>query len=353
MGSLEPAPPEKWYALAKKLEAALAGQLSLEGPDPLVEEMVAKVRRRGKGAKRQAPAERDEVVEVRVDAVAVEEAREAGPVHVANQFWERLCMEEVLAEAGLNEKARQLTKVMVLNRLINPAAEHGMPEWVNSTALEDIMGVSLSSLRDDALYRNLDRLYPAQEAIEAGLRAREVNLFNLDSTIYLYDLTSTYFEGQCPKNEEAKRGYSRDKRPDAKQVLVGLVVDRDGFPIMHEVFEGNRADRGTVGAMLDALEKRQGRKEGATVVVDRGMASRENLLLIMSRGYHYVIAARQAERDRWLEEFEEEEGFTEVRREPSSTNPYQKKTRVEVKKKEYGGQVYVLVVSEERAAKDR
>ncbi|MGB9663200.1 MAG: IS1634 family transposase [Moorellaceae bacterium] len=290
---------------------------------------------------------------MKVDGVRVEEAREAGPVHVANEFWTRLGMEEVLAEAGLAERARKLTKVMVLNRLINPASEHGMPGWVNTTALEDIMGTSLSSLADDALYRNLDRLYLVREQIEAGLRRREENLFSLDNTIYLYDLTSTYFEGQCPKNGEAKRGYSRDKRPDCKQVLVGLVVDREGFPFMHEVFEGNRADSTTVGDMLDALERRQGKKEGVTVVVDRGMADRDNLELIKSRGYHYVVAARQSERDRWLSEFEEEEGFQEVSRLPAITNTHQKKSHVEVKKKESDGEIYVLVISEERKAKDR
>jgi len=352
LGSLEPGPPEQWHALAKRLEAALAGQLSLGQPDPLVEGIVARARKRGQKAKRTAPTQDGEVVAVKVEAVAVEEAREAGPVHVANQFFRRLGMEEVLAQAGLNERARELTKVMVLNRLISPSSEHSMPLWVNTTALEDIMGVRLSDLRDDALYRNLDRLHPMQEQIEAGLRAREVDLFSLDSTIYLYDLTSTYFEGQCEKNEEAKRGYSRDRRPECNQVLVGLVVDREGFPIKHEVFEGNRADSTTLGAMLEALERSQGKKEGVTVVVDRGMADRRNLELIKSRGYHYVVAARQAERDRWLGEFEEE-GFVGVSRVVSATNAYQRKSRVEVKKKECEGQLYVLVISQERAAKDR
>ncbi|HPZ77280.1 MAG TPA: IS1634 family transposase [Thermosynergistes sp.] len=352
LGSLEPGPPEQWHALARKLEAALSGQLTLDEPDPSVEEIVAKAKKRGKRTKRQIQKE-GEIVEVRVDAVAAEDAREVGPVHVANQFWMRLGMEEVLTESGLDKKSCELTKVMAFNRLINPASEHGMPAWANATALEDIIGIDLSTLKDDALYRNLDRLYPAYVQIESSLRAREVNLFNLECTIYLYDITSTYFEGRCVKNGEAKRGYSRDKRPDAKQVVVGLVVDREGFPIMHEVFEGNRADCTTVGAMLDALERRQGKKEGLTVVVDRGMADSKNLELIRSRNYHYIVATRQGERDRFLCEFEDEEGFVEVKRLTSATNPYQKKSQVEVKKKECGGEFYVLVVSEERASKDR
>lgn len=182
-----------------------------------------------------------------------------------------------------------------------------------------------------------DKLIPAQAQIESSLRVREVSLFNLDCTVYLYDITSTYLKGKCPKNDEAKRGYSRDKRPDCKQVLVGLVVDREGFPIMHEVFEGNRSDSTTIGAMLDALEERQGKKEMITVVVGRGMASEDNLDLIKSRGYHYVVASRQGERDRLLCEFEDKGGFVEVVRLPSATNPYQKKSHVEVKKKECGG----------------
>ena len=166
---------------------------------------------------------------------------------------------------------------MTLNRLIFPLSEHAMPDWMRHTALADILPLDFSALHDDALYRNLDRLHPNRDAIERHLAEREKTLFNLDDTLYLYDLTSTYFEGEVSSNPQAKRGYSRDKRGDAKQVLVGLVLDRDGFPKAHEIFDGNRQDRTTVGEMLDSLEKRVGRKPGATVVVDRGMAYDEDL----------------------------------------------------------------------------
>jgi len=118
---------------------------------------------------------------------------------------------------------------------------------------------------------------------------------------------------------------------------MGLVVDREGFPIMHEVFEGNRSDGTTLGTILYALEERQGKKEMITVEVDRGTASEDNLDLVKSRGYSYVVASRQGERDRLLCEFEDEGGFVEVVRLPSATNPHQKKSHVEVKKKECGG----------------
>jgi len=111
----------------------------------------------------------------------------------------------------------------------------------------------------------------------------------------VYDLTSSYFEGQAESNPQAKRGYSRDKRPDCKQVLVGLVLDGEGFPKAHEVFEGNRQDRSTVEEMLESLEKRTSKKPGSTVVVDRGMAYDENLKQIRARGHHYIVAPRQPE----------------------------------------------------------
>jgi transposase len=142
-----------------------------------------------------------------------------------------------------------LTEAMTLNRLICPSSEHAMPDWIRRTAMADILKEDFSPLQEDALYRNLDRLHPNREPIERALAEREKTLFNLDDTIYLYDLTSTYFEGQAAANPQAKRGYSRDKRPDCKQGVVGLVLDGDGFPKAHEIFDGNIQDRSSVKTM--------------------------------------------------------------------------------------------------------
>jgi transposase len=183
-------------------------------------------------------------------------------------------------------------------------------------------------------------------------RSRERSLFNLDATIYLYDLTSTYFEGLAAKNGKAKRGYSRDHRPDCKQVVVGLVVNRDGFPITHEIFAGNVQDRASLAIMLDRLGERIGLKQGATVVLDRGMAYDDNLAELKARKLHYVVASRQPERDRWLADFEDTDGFAPVRRQPSLLNPAQKKTAIEVKTRVEDEHTYVLCRSEQRIAKD-
>ena len=146
------------------------------------------------------------------------------------------------------------------------------------------------------------------------------SVFNLDATIHLYDLTSTDFEGQCVRNAKAERGCSRDHRPDCKPVVVGLVVSREGFPITHEVFAGNAQDRTTLAAMLDRLTERAGLKQGSTVVVDPGMAFDDTIAEIKQRRLNDVVASRQPERDRWLGDFEDTEGFTPAPRQPSPLN---------------------------------
>lgn len=351
LGSLAPAPVAQWRGLAQKLSSALAGQTTLV-PDPAVEVLAAQTRPT-RSRSRPAPAGAADVVAIHTDRVQTEAPREAGPVHVGHQMWQALALDRILAAAGLSARTRQLTELMTLNRLVNPAAEHAMPDWIRRTALGDILATDFTTLADDALYRNLDRLHPQRAPIERALAEQERTLFNLDDTVYLYDLTSTYFEGQCPRNPQAQRGYSRDHRPDCKQVVVGLVLDRDGFPKAHEVFDGNRVDRTTVAAMLTTLEVRTGRRGGATVVVDRGMAFADTLKEITDRGHHYLVASRQAERTPHLDAFEDATGWAEVIRQPSPRNPGQKKSRVEIKRQVVAGEVHILCRSEGRTAKDR
>ena len=262
----------------------------------------------------------------------LEQPRPAGHIHVGREFWKRLGLDEILKSLGFSPSLVNLTCAMTLNRLIHPAAEYAMPDWIRSTAMADILGVDFTKLVDDPLYRNLDRLHPHRAAIESALAEREQSLFDLGNTILLYDLTSTYFEGKAALIPKAKRGYSRDHRPDCKQVVVGLVIGREGFPRAHEIFEGNIQDRKSLTTMLDLLEKRVGIPEGATIVVDRGMAYAENIAELQRRKLHYLVAASQKERDRLLAEFETSDSFEEVIRQPSPRNPNQKKSTVRIKK---------------------
>jgi len=352
LGRLEPGPRDHWLALAHKLETALSGQSSL-GLDPETEQLIERVRAQAKKPPVQGGASGEDVQRVRVDLVATTDARPAGAIHVGHQMWKRLGVDQVLADAGLTEATCKLTEAMVLNRLIRPASEHAMPDWMGRTAIGDILGLQTRQLSDTALYRNLDRLHPKRAVVDTALAARERSLFQLDDTIWLYDLTSTYFEGACPVNPQAERGYSRDNRSDCKQVVVGLVVNRDGFPIAHEIFDGSRTDKTTVDAMLEKLEGRRATRGPATVVVDRGMAFDENLAQIKARHHHYLVATRQGERLECVEDFLDPAGWEEVIRESSPTNPFQKKSRVWIKRKVEGEELLVLCRSEGRLEKDR
>ena len=353
LGDLTPQPRDEWLKLARKIEDALIGQSDLlDADDPAIGHMVGRMRARRRNhvsadAERAPPvsapyAGGGALIKVDLSRVSTERHREAGPVHVGHQFWQRLDLDRILCHCKLSRAVRRLACAMTLNRLIAPSSEHAMPDWIRRTALADILGVDFDGLEEDPLYLVLDKLHPHRAAIEAALVARERSLFNLDTTIYLYDLTSTYFEGQCARNAKAKRGYSRDHRPDCKQVVVGLVVNREGFPITHEVFAGNTQDCTTLATMLDRLTERAGLKEGSTVVVDRGMAFDDNIAEIKRRKLNYVVASRQPERDRWLGDLDDTEGFTPVLRERSPLNPGQKKTAIEVKACADGQHTYVL-----------
>lgn len=338
LADLAPRPPEQWLALARKLQDALTGQLSLPGladEDPELQQLKLVL-----PVQAAPPVDLDtnssttspgDLVSVHIDRVTYEPPRPAGHIHVGLEFWKRLGLDDILKSLGFSPWLVSRTCAMTLNRLIHPAAEYAMPDWIRSTAMADILSVDFARLPDDPLDRNLDRLHPHRAAIESALAEREQSLFNLGNTILLDDLTSTYFEGKAALIPKAKRGYSRDHRPDCKQLVVGLVIGREGFPRAHEIFEGNTQDRRTLTTMLDSLEKRVGLPEGSTIVVDRGMAFAENIAELRRRKLHYVIAAGQKERDRLLAEFETVDGFEEVIRQPSPRNPGQKKSSVRVK----------------------
>lgn len=348
LGKLDPGPREEWLELAERIQASLSGQPSLF-VDSRVNDVVARVRegrkRDGNGATSEESAVPD-VVSVKPGGVQIQDIREVGPLHVGHQMWQRLQMDAVLKAAGLSAPARALTEVMTLNRLLWPCSELAMVAWAQRTAVSDLLGQDISKLNADRFYRNLDKLHAKRTQIEAELHARERSLFNLQGSLVLYDLTNTYFEGQVLATPKAKRGHSKEQRSDCKLVALGLMLDGDGFPIGHEIFDGNTQDGRTVEAMLDALEQRTGRAGGSTVVMDRGMASEENLALVRSRQHHYLVAGFQNQRGSFQDEFEALEGWTELM-------PSAMKCPIRIKRVERGGVVHLLCVSPARAEKDR
>ena len=195
-----------------------------------------------------------------------------------------------------------MSLALVLWRLCEPSSELHMEEHLyDKSPLGDLLGISEDKMNDDRLYRALDNLLPHKVALEKHLKGRLGELFNLEYDLLLYDVTSVYFEGEAADNEQAKRGYSRDHRPDCKQVCIALVVSREGLPLGYEVFNGNRHDATTVEDIVTKIESQYGRA-GRIWVMDRGMLSEDNLEFLQSRKRRYIIGTPKSQ----LKNFEQE-----------------------------------------------
>ena len=182
-----------------------------------------------------------------------------------------------------------MAAVLVLCRLCQPSSELHIAEHLyKQTALADLLGVTPEKINDDRLYRSLDRLFVHKDALQVFLKNQLGNLFDLKYDLLLYDVTSTYFEGQANANPKAQRGYSRDSRPDCKQVCIAMVVTREGIPLGYETFAGNRADVTTVEAIVQTMEDRYGRADRIWAM-DRGMVSQENLEFLREGGRRYIV----------------------------------------------------------------
>jgi transposase len=235
----------------------------------------------------------ERVVQVVLDRVRWERPRDFGEVFLAQHVWELLGLDEVLSErmpSGDEEIPWPVMAfILTAARLIAPSSELAIEEqFYPRTALEDICGVAEEKVNKDRLYRALDQLLPHKAALEGHLKARLGALFGEPFDILLYDLTSTYFEGLAEANPGAKRGYSRDHRPDCVQIVIGLVVSRSGLPLGYEVFHGNQAEPTTLEGMMAKMEALYG-KASRIWVFDRGVASERNLEALRRSGGLYLV----------------------------------------------------------------
>jgi transposase len=232
-------------------------------------------------------------VRVDVSKVRVENVRQFGGPWLALELVRRLKLEEFLKRVlprGQEQVPWSLTAlVLVIARLCDPSSELYIAEqWYPKTALPDLLGVPAARIDDNRLYRGLDELLPHKAAFETHLKNRLGELFELEYDLLLYDLTSTFFEGKAAANPLAQRGYSRDQRPDCKQVCIALVVSRCGMPLGYEVFVGNTADVTTVQTIVTTMEARYGKSQRVWVM-DRGMVSEENLEFLRQEKRQYIV----------------------------------------------------------------
>ena len=250
-----------------------------------------------------------EQVTVKVRGVRVSGTTDFGDVWLGLLLWRMLGLDELfgrLMPKGREEIAWDLlTAVLVLARFCEPSSERHIAEaWYPRTVLPGLLGVPGEQVYVQRLYRALDVLVEHKDAVEKHLKARLGGLFDVQYDLLLYDVTSTYFEGQANRNPQAKRGHSRDHRPDCKQVCIGLVVAPDGLPLGYEVFDGNRNDVTTLPEIVECMEAKYGRARRIWVV-DRGMVNEENLAFIRDRGGHYVVGTPRSMLKRYEKELTE------------------------------------------------
>ena len=237
------------------------------------------------------------VVRVRLDTIGWSNGRRFGDIWLARWLWQLLELDKIIARHVPQDKETvapaDLVAIEVINRLCQPCSEFALAEhWYAATGLEDLLGVPDAVVTKDRLYHTLDQLLAAQEKIENALKERFGTLFQLDYDLLLYDLTSTYFEGLAAENKLARRGYSRDHRSDCQQVIVALVVTRDGFPLAHYTWPGNTQDLQTVQRIVKAIEARFG-QSNRVWVMDRGMISDDALEFLGAPGRRYLLATRR------------------------------------------------------------
>jgi transposase len=295
------------------------------------------------------PPEGDEgVARVRLDEVRLERSRRFGDCFLGLELWKRLGLDrfwEPLLDRPddpADVPWSRIAALLAINRLCAPGSELAIEErWYPSTALDDLLGIEEGKINDTRLYRCLDRLLPHKTRLERHLSDRYGELFRAEFDVLLYDLTSSYVEGAAEKDPMMRRGYSRDHRPDCKQVIIALIVNAEGFPFSYETFDGNRPDVATVETVLRMVERKYGRARRVWVF-DRGVVSEENLDALRRRGGRYLVGTPRSK----LKQFEKqllEGGWEQVRPE----------VEVKLVPTPQGEETYILCRSAARRAKEQ
>ncbi len=294
---------------------------------------------------RELPADAVDGAQVRLSGLELRRPRVFGNCWLACELWQQLGLDEFwrqrLPPGRETVGWEKVLRLLVVNRLLDPGSEFRVHrQWYVDSAMDELLESRFSVAEKDRLYRCLDRVLEHKQELFVFLRQRWADLFAADFEVLLYDLTSTYFEGEMEQNLKAKRGYSRDGRPDCLQLVIALVVTPDGFPLAYEVLSGNTADCATLGDFLKKIETTYG-KARRVWVMDRGIPT-EAMLKEMrepERQTFYLVGTPKGRinqhEKKWLD------------------LPWQKvRDSVEVKLYEHEGELYVLAKSSGRQAKE-
>jgi len=342
-------PTSEWRKLAFALEEKLSGQESLIN-DEKIAAAAASVMRNYDFYKARKKKEqlRTNFLTIDLEKVATSECRSLGPELVANNAWEALCLDDVLKNAGLKRKNIELAKAVILSRLISPSSELATLNFIkNRSSAAEIINTDLLDVKKDSVYEIADILLYHKEKIEKLLRQKEETLFDKKPTLFLYDLTNTYFEGECRANSIAKRAKSKEKRDDCPLVSLALLVDSAGYPLFSQVYQGNASEPLTLSGILDRLEadcQKTLFNISPTIVADKGIATKENISLLKKRGYEYIVVERRNASKDHTEEFSQAVKTFEAVEKKDST--------IYIKKKVSKNTAELLVLSRARKEKE-
>jgi transposase len=338
--------------LAKILESRLLGQKSLFESAPslvqIADEALANLNFRQTASQEKKDASPQDIHPIDLESIQLASVRSVGAEIIGHSFWEKLGFRVLLRELGLTPLEIALAETTILGRLIQPGSERATYAWFQKrSALMELLSPNTRPLGRDSLYEIADLLLAHKTAIESHLRQRERALFPSCISLFLYDLTNTYFEGQALGNSLAKRGHSKEKRNDRPLVTLALLVDGRGFPIFSQIYKGNQSEPATLVSVLDQLQSDMGKVLPGclpTLVMDKGIATADNLDLIRQREFPYVIVERRrAEKDH-LDAFSNPADFSCF---DTNSGP------IKLKKLQMEDHSQVLVISEGRVQKER
>jgi hypothetical protein len=249
---------------------------------------------------REIPESAVHSLQVKLSGLELRRARAFGNCWLACELWRTLGLEGFwqarLPEGREEVPWEKVLRLLVVNRWIAPGSEFRVHrQWFVDSAMDELLGVDFAGAEKDRLYRCLDRLLAHKQDLFVWLRQEWADLFHADFEVLLYDLTSTYFEGEMENNPKAKRGYSRDGRPDCVQVVIALVITTDGFPLAYEVMDGNTSDRTTLRGFLERIEHTYG-KAKRLWVMDRGIPTEAILAEMRDPAPAGVVSGRHVEK---------------------------------------------------------
>ncbi|OEU41243.1 hypothetical protein BGV40_16010 [Methanosarcina sp. Ant1] len=366
LGTLSNLPKERWRELAFILEQKITGQETFTTHDKELECLADKLYAsanfyKNKIESKKEAEEQREFVSIDINSVQSAQSRSIGAELVAKEMWDRLKISDTLKDCGFSTKKIAVAQALIMGRLIHPGSELATHRWFNeASALAEMLEEDIHGLGKDSYYSMGDLLFQNRKEIELALYNRETTLFSLDRKLFLFDLTNTYLEGSGKNNELAAYGVSKEKRKDCPLISLALMVDSKGFPVYSRILKGNQSEPETLKDVLEELSnlnKNTLITNKPTLIMDRGIATKDNLLMIKEYGYSYTLIERSPVEKKYEPEYAELKNILESldhkeTLKASGWETIREESGVYAKSVIIDGATRVLVLSTKRACKE-